>query len=257
MLRLCLVLTLSTAAASAQQPPDLRPYQETLTRYVLDDGRVKYAELRAGLEPLDRFVRQIGQVSPDSHPGLFPDRRSSLAYWLNAYNALTLWAMARDYPDKRDRLSTLLGRGKFFYRDKFLVGGKRRTLSGIEDRSLREQFKDPRIHFAIVCASNGCPWLSRTAFTAENVEAELDKSARLFFSQQRNLSIDTAQRVVRLSSIFDWFAKDFGSSPPQRLSFVVRYGPANAKALSVGEWSVEYSPWDWSLNDAAPPRVRQ
>jgi hypothetical protein len=253
LLRLGLVLILASVVGSAQPAPDLRLYQQTLTRFVLDDGRVKYAELRAGIEPLDRFVQQIGQVSPDSHPALFTDRRASLAYWLNAYNALTLWAMAKDYPEKRKRLSTLIGRGKFFHRDQFLVGGKRRTLSGIEDRSLREKFKDPRIHFAIVCASNGCPWLSQTAFTAENLDAELDKAARLFFSQTRNLSLDPAKRTVRLSSIFDWFAKDFGQSGAQRLAFVARYAPASAQALRSGKWTIEYVPWDWSLNDAEPP----
>ena len=151
------MIALLLLALLPEAAPALPAYQQTLTRYVTSDGRVRYAELKANLAPLAEFVRQIGEVSPDSHPQLFPARQAKLAYWINTYNALVLWATARDYPQKKARLESLLGRARFFYREKFRVGGRQRTLSDIEDNSLRTGFQDARIHFAIVCASRGCP----------------------------------------------------------------------------------------------------
>lgn len=246
MMVLVLALTLAPETASA---PALAPYQQTLERYVTAAGGVRYGQLKAGLAPLTAFVQQIGEVSPDSHPQLFPTRQSKLAYWINTYNALVLWAMARDYPQKKDRLESLLGRARFFYREKFLVGGRQRTLSDIEDNSLRAGFADPRIHFAIVCASRGCPWLSRTAFSESNVEAELERVTREALNQERNVRVDAAARTVRLTSIFKWFARDFGADQA-RLRFLARYREAGGAALLSGAWKLEYADWDWSLNDA-------
>ncbi len=211
---------------------------------------MSYGALKAGITPLERFVRQMEAVSPDTHPALFPTREARLAYWLNAYNALVLYATASDYPKERKRLENTISRAFFFYRRKFKVGGREVTLSGIEDHEIREAFREPRIHFAIVCASRGCPWLPRTVFTAENVQSQLESAAKLFFSQARNCTVDAANRRIRLSSIFKWFAKDFGASDSERLAFVARYRPAEAAALTSGRWKIDYAEWDWSLNDA-------
>ena len=244
------MIALVMLALLADAAPAPAPYQETLNRYVTADGRVRYGELKANLGPLSEFVRQIGAVSPDSHPALFPTRQAKLAYWINTYNALVLWAMAKDYPQKKDRLESLLGRARFFYREKFRVGGVERTLSDIEDNSLRAGFQEPRIHFAIVCASKGCPWLSRTAFSEANVEQELDRVTRDSLNQERNVRIDSAQRHVRLTSIFKWFARDFGAADRARLEFIARYRGQAGAALLSGSWKLEYADWDWTLNDA-------
>lgn len=189
------------------------------------------------------------QVSPDSYPALFPTPASRLAYWINAYNALVLHTTVRDYPQKKTRLISDLGRANYFYRMKVRVGNRDLTLSEIEDRELREAFREPRIHFAIVCASRGCPWLGRTAYRAANVEALLADAAKTFLSQPRNCQIDVARRVIRLSSIFKWFAADFGKTDSERLAFIARYRPQEAAALRQGRWTMEYSDWDWTLND--------
>jgi hypothetical protein len=88
----------------------LLPANDPPEPLVLDDGTAKYAALKAGLDPLTRFVQQIEAVSPESHPALFPSRAHKLAYWLNTYNALVLRAVAKEYPPKKDRLSGLIGR---------------------------------------------------------------------------------------------------------------------------------------------------
>jgi hypothetical protein len=253
MTRLALLLALSHGAPA--KPPDAALFQQVLTRHVTEEGQVQYAALKATRGPLAQFVEALSRISPDSHPALFPLREARLAYWLNAYNALVLEAMTERYPEKRRLLENPVGREAFFYRAKFTVGGRPRTLASIEDDNIRDGFRDPRIHFAIVCASKGCPRLSRIAFTAENVERELERLAREFFQEPRNCLMDPRRRVVRLSSLFKWFARDFGANDAERLAFVARYGPPEAAALRQGRWKIEYADWDWSLNDAsAQPR---
>ena len=237
------------AFAVAAAAPDASLLQSVLTRFVTDNGKVDYSGIKANSGELDRFVRQLADVSPDSHPALYPTRDHRLAYWLNAYNALVLHAIAREYPEKRTRLAGKVGQYVFFFRMKHTVGGVQRTLDDIEARSIRRAFHDPRIHFAIVCASAGCPWLSRQVYTAENVQDRLEDDAKRYFSQARNFRLEEPRRVVRLPKIFDWFKDDFGSTPQKVLDFVSRYRPAEAKSLKTGTWNIRYFDYDWSPND--------
>lgn len=235
--------------AGVPTPPDVQLWQSVLTSYVTEDGNVHYAALKRDSAALDTFVSQIGEVSPDSHPAIFPSRYDRLAYWLNAYNALVLHAMVAGYPERGNRLSTLLGRGIFFKLLKLGAGGHAITLDAIETDKLRESFRDPRIHFAIVCASRGCPWLGRTAFTGANVDSLLNDAARRFLSQKRNVDLDAARHVITVSSIFKWFGSDFGSGETQRVQFIAKYRDDGARLLAQ-PWSLRYANWDWSLNDA-------
>lgn len=122
ILGLCLA---GTALAAEPALPDVTAYDAILQAYVRDDGKVRYGALRRNLAPLDGFVRQMSATSPHSRPELFPSKAAKLAYWINAYNALVLWAFAQDYPEKKDRLGGLLSRGLFFYQRKFTVGGQK------------------------------------------------------------------------------------------------------------------------------------
>jgi hypothetical protein len=234
--------------AAAQQPPDLGLYASVLSNYVRDDGRVDYGGIKANPGPLKQFVAQLASVSPDSHPRLFPSREAKLAYWINAYNALVLHAFSREYPEKKNRLKGTWGKAQFFYRMKHDVGGHRRSLDDIESNSIR-QFGDPRIHFAIVCASASCPWLSREPYTAANLETKLEAESQRYFRQSRNFKLDALRREVWLPEIFKWFKADFGAGDGEVLRFVARYRPAESSKLTSGGWKVRYFPYDWSPND--------
>lgn len=242
----------SVTAPAAERPPDVSLYAKALEKYVQADGKVHYAGLRDDIEDLDRFVGQIARVSPRSHPELFPGPEAGLAYWLNTYNALVLWAFAREYPEKRNRLKGLIGRALFFYRKKFVVGGKKLSLAAIENGIIRKRFREPRIHFALVCASRSCPRLARKPYTAEHLEARLEEETRRFLNEERNVRIDPAARTVTLSKLFDWYAEDFGDSNTKRLAFVARYRP-DGEALRKGKWRVRYFDYDWSPNDVQNP----
>jgi hypothetical protein len=237
-------------AATEPRVPDVAAFDRILKMYVLDDGTVRYAALKADLGPLSRFVEQIGAVSPDSHPRLFPDRSHKLAYWLNSYNALVLWAMAKEYPEKKDQLKSLIGRYRFFMNTKFKAGGHDLSLNDIETDAIRKQFQEPRIHFAIVCASMGCPWLSREAFHGDRLEEQLAARTRLFVNQTRNVRLNRARREVELSSIFEWYAQDFGTSTADLLSFIGKYRNGDGAELQAGKWKLRYVKYDWGINEA-------
>ena len=219
-------------AALAVVLADPAQFEAVLQKYVIQDGKVRYGALKADLAPLTAYVEAIGATNPDS----LPSPQAKLAFWINTYNALVLHSMAAEYPESRGRLGGLLGRASYFYRRNFRAGGQMRSLADIENNTIRK-FGEPRIHFAIVCASVGCPWLARRAFTAENLESLLEDRAKLYFSQSRSFRLEEPA-TFRLTAIFDWFRGDF---PP---GFVERYRPEAAGRKR------KYLDWDWSLNDA-------
>ena len=243
-----LAATLGIAAA-ADHPtlPDVSQYERVLTEYVRDDGHVNYAGIKSSSALLG-FTKQLAAVSPDSHPALFPSREAKLSYWINAYNALVLHAFATDYPAKRRRLASLIGRGVFFYKTKHQVGGRSRSLADIEDNSIRTA-GDPRIHFSIVCASASCPALSRRAYRPDTLNAQLETETKKYLSESRNFSMNATTRDIKLPKIFDWFKDDFGKTDNKVLEFVTRYRPNEAAQLRNGRWKVAYMEYDWSPND--------
>jgi hypothetical protein len=245
----CVAASIGIVAAAAEKPtvPDIAQYERVLNEYVRDDGRVDYAGIKSSAA-LAGFTKELAAVSPDSHPALFPSREAKLAYWINAYNALVLRSFAADYPAKRQRLGSTIGRGLFFYQMKHPVGGQSRSLADIEDHSIRNA-GDPRIHFAIVCASAGCPALSRRAYRPETLNSQLEAEAKKYFSESRNFSMDNTRREVKMPKIFDWFKDDFGKTDAKVIEFVARYRPNEASELRKGKWKVTYREYDWSPND--------
>ncbi|MCX6592969.1 MAG: DUF547 domain-containing protein [Acidobacteria bacterium] len=240
--------------ALAVEVPDTRLYQEALTKHVNAQGGVRYAALHQDLGPLNRFVQQLAVVSPDSHPALFPSREARLAHWLNTYNALVLWAFATEYPAGKTRLANKVGQLNFFYRRKFSVGGQQRSLDEIETQSIRKAFGDPRVHFALVCASASCPWLSPVAYTAGNLEAELEKRTQLFLSQTRNVE-KSATGSLTLSLIFRWYEGDFGGRL-KLIEFLEKRRPGITSTAAGKRAEFNYRPYDWSLNEEPAAAAR-
>jgi Protein of unknown function, DUF547 len=240
------ILAIAFLAASV---PDTLSWDSVLKKHVLDNGAVRYVALKQDSAALEKFVAQIGEVSPHSHPALFPSREAKLAYWINAYNALVVWSFTKDYPEKRDRLHSAWGKINFFFRLKFRVGGEMRTLDDIEKNTIRKEFGDPRIHFAIVCASASCPWLARDAYTAANLDGILDRETRRYMSQERNVKLDKARQELTVSEIFKWFREDFGRSETDVIRFIAKYRADGPDFANPG-WKIKYYPYNWTLNEA-------
>jgi Protein of unknown function, DUF547 len=250
----------AAAGAAAQQGGSA--WDQVLREFVTATGRVDYPALRARPGELDRFVGSLRARSPLSDPAAFPTREARLAYWINAYNALVVAGVVEAWPVSSVRQIGFLPFS--FFHKKFIVGGRRMTLDEIET-ILRQRLRDPRIHFAIVCASLSCPQLAREAYTPEQVDGQLDRAARAFIHDPGNVSIDVAHNRLKLSRIFRWYRSDFaaaagkegfpGSGDPV-LRYIRRYAdPGTRRALdALHDPHIDYFPYDWGINAVAPPQ---
>ena len=176
-------------------------------------------------------------------------RPEQMAYWINLYNAQTIETVLAHYPvaSIRDiRISPGLFSSGPWGRKLLRVEGQDLSLDDIEHRILRPLWRDPRIHYAVNCASIGCPDLAPQAFVAATLEADLDRAARAFVAHPRAVRVEQGRLV--LSSIFDWFKEDFGDLRKHLLQYAT--GEA-AAALAQGATIASYR-YDWALNDARP-----
>ena len=254
-----LLAAASCASTTRAQSFDYAPWQRLLQKSVTDAGRVDYGALKADPAQLNRFTDEIAARSPISNPLDFPTRQDQMAYWINAYNALVIKGAVENWPvESVLKIGTLPH--SFFWHKTFLVGGKATTLDNIEKDELRKTFGDPRIHFALVCASNSCPQLQREAFAPEKLDQQLDAAARAFVNSPRGMQIDAAANRATLSKIFDWYRGDFEAygraksltgSGPAVLNFIRQYAnDANRRALdSLHHPQIEFFPYDWGIND--------
>lgn len=237
-----------------------------LARFVDDAGGVDYPGAKRDRGDLSRYVGRVAVVSPDSRPALFTSDDDRLAYWINAYNAWVLHAVLERYPIASVRdvrpprplffLPRLAG---FFYLQRVTVGGEEMSLLDLENRLVRKRFADPRIHFALNCASESCPRLLRHAFHGDGLERALEAEARHFVGDPRNVRIRPEAGVVHLSSIFDWYEEDFvgwmeaqhPTAPATLLGYLALYlnEDASARLASCTDCRIEFIPYDWTLND--------
>lgn len=242
--------TAETAAAGIGAGSDKEHASWTglLRRYVSGDF-VDYAALKRGRPELDAYLRSleaVGRSDLEAWP-----RSDQLAFWINAYNAYTVKLVLDHYPLRSIRSIGFLP-GSAFKR-KFVpldrVAGGKLSLDDIEHRILRERFQDPRIHFAIVCASRSCPVLRDEAYRGRDLDAQLDEAARSFLRDPARNRYDPASRTLSLSSIFKWFRGDFETAAGTLPAFVARYADEPiAEALRRGNVRIEFLDYDWSLN---------
>ena len=230
------------ALAPSSEPADAPPYDawaRVLERFVDDEGRVDFAGVAAEPADLDHYLGYVHRVSPASHPAQFASREAVLAYHLNTYNALALRKVI-DAGIPR----TLAGLRKvgFFYFGKQPVGGLPITLYDYENQVIRP-LGDARVHVALNCMSVGCPRLPREPFLPETLDAQLDREARLFFSEPRNVQVDDAARVLRLSEILKFYTDDFLRSAPTLAAYANRYRDAPLPE----DYEVRFIPYDWSI----------
>lgn len=179
------------------------------------------------------------------------NRSQQLAYWINLYNALTVDVGLEHYPldSIRDISSGFFSSGPWGL-ELVTIETEALTLDDIEHRILRPIWQDPRIHYAVNCASLGCPNLQPLAFTASNSETLLQTSAREFVNHPRGASISNGK--LQVSSIYHWFEKDFGGDDAGVIAHLKRYAaPALAAGLQTIERVSDHA-YDWRLNARDP-----
>ena len=224
-------------------------FDKLLKKYVNKDGRVNYRawhENAADRQSLTNYLAQLSKANSNTPA----QRNAKLAYWINAYNAVTIDGILRVYPTTSIRKHTSETGGYNIWKDlKLIVGDAKINLEDIENKVLRKM-NEPRIHFAIVCASIGCPRLMNAAYMPDKLDQQLTVNAKDFFSRSQNLQVDTNSKTIKLSKILEWYGTDFGADVGTQVSALEKYWPAaDVQALGAGGYSLGgYLPYDWNLN---------
>ncbi|MFN3190832.1 MAG: DUF547 domain-containing protein [Aureliella sp.] len=221
-----------------------------LKRYVDNDGMVHYREWSqrdSDLRALDGYLSELSRAELD----VKANRQAVLAYWINAYNAVTLKGILREYPTTSIRNHTAKLLGYNIWKDlKLQVDDREVSLDEIEHQVLRK-LGEPRIHFAIVCASISCPKLRNEAYLPTKLEEQLANNARDFFGDSGKFQFDVKAQRLGLSKILSWFAEDFGSTRREQLEAISSYVPEQARDLLRSEATrISYLEYDWGLNEA-------
>ena len=238
---------------------DDQPYFRMLQKYVNARGQVNYGSLAEDRSDLDQYVHSAAFVTEDQYDQWSCDER--MAFWINTYNALTIKVVADRYPISPPVLLELLHPDGIrripgvWDKIQFLVIGKKMTLQEIKDDVLRK-FGDPRIHMAIVDAACGGPPLRTEPYRGETLHVQLDQQVRRFLSTPEGLQIDADSNVVRVSSIFSWFAEDFfkitddsSDSTQCCIDFITQaLDSPKTQVLRDNPSETGYLPFDWSLN---------
>jgi hypothetical protein len=247
--------TAAVAVSAAAGDPSCRRLDHrhaawtAILRRFVHAGQVDYTGLRRdGQDRLSRYLRTLASVCRDDYAQWTNDQR--LAYWVNSYNAHTIRLVLDNYPLSSIRAIGLLPGAAF--RTAFIdtqLRDRPLSLNDIEHEILRKEFSEPRIHFAIVCASESCPVLRSEAYRVAALDRQLDEQARRFVRDPSKNRFDAAARVLYLSSIFDWFREDFERTAGTLVGYVTRYADEpTAAALRQPGVQVEFLEYDWSLN---------
>jgi hypothetical protein len=214
------------------------------------DGWVDYARLKAaGQESLNLYLGSLESVCSEHYVSWSRDER--LAFWINVYNAYTIKLIIDHYPVRSIRSIGWLPLAAF--RKSFIplrwYHSKDLSLNDIENGILRATFEEPRIHFAIVCASRSCPSLRSEAFRPADLERQLEESARAFIRDPTKNRFDPVAGTLYLSKIFDWFKGDFEAATGGLKDYVARHleEPA-ASRVATGDPVIRFLSYDWSLN---------
>lgn len=244
---LAILLTVSCQARSDIQGHHTQlfsheTFDALLKKHVNEEGMVDYEGFIRDQDQLESYLKVVSANPPDPESWT---EEEQIAYWINAYNAFTIKLIADHYPvesiqDLQPVVNTS-GVNTVWHKKFFKIGGQESSLDEIEHKILREQFKEPRIHFAINCASFSCPPLRNEAFTAEKLDQQLDEQAVRFINDpQRNV---IQKDEINISPIFSWFSKDF-TRDGSLIDFINQY----AKVQVSPEAKVSYLDYNWSLN---------
>ncbi len=235
---ICILAILSTSHAAWPASPDYRLWDEVLVTYVRN-GFVDYDRLQHDPR-FGQFTQQLGTLDA----GDLSNSNDLKALLINAYNAFAILGILEGESTKSKR-----SRKHFFSRYKFPLLGKPTTLEDIEHKQLRKM-GDPRIHFAIVCASLSCPRLNSRAFLPTKLDDQLDEAAGQFINDPTRNRFSIKRQEAFLSRIFDWFAEDFSGESGSVQLFMAGYieDPTIADLLAKQEFRLNYDTYHWGLN---------
>ncbi len=234
VLIILVILVSSISFAQKSNAPSHGNWDELLKKYVSKEGNVNYKGIKS-----DASFKQYLKTLSNSSPNKSWSVNERLSFWINAYNAFTIELIIKNYPTKSIK-NIKDPWGQNFIK----IGGKAMSLNTIEHEILRKKFNEPRIHFAIVCASESCPNLLNRAFLPSTLVKQLDSQAKNFINDPTKNKIGV--NAMELSLIFKWFKGDF-TKKRSLTQFINKYW--RNKAIISTKAKTSYLKYDWSLNE--------
>lgn len=225
----------NNTSPSQKTKVDYTTYDRLLNTYVDENGQVDYLELKnTDSKALQLVVSEIGTADLDSL-----NTQEKLAFYLNAYNAIVLNKVVNLLP-----ISSIESIDGFFDKQKHTLAGKMLTLNDLENTIIRPTFKEPLIHFALVCAAKSCPPLKKKSYRADTLNAILKTNAEDFI--KKNTSV--VGKTVITSQIFNWYGEDFVAAKGSVGKYLAIFLPEQKETLESNDLVVEFSDYDWALN---------
>jgi len=207
----------------------------------VSDGRVDYKGFKDDEVQLDQYLNAMALVDPETLT-----RADKMAFYINLYNAWTIKLILSRYPD----IHSIKEIGTIFRspwkKEIVRLNGRTVTLDYIEHKILRPDFKDPRIHFAVNCASVSCPPLRNEPYTGSHIEDQLNRATTDFINNPERNYLENG--TLHVSRIFKWYADDFKGGVVPFIKSFARDGLKKKIAADESNLKVEYLDYDWSLN---------
>ncbi|TGL20828.1 DUF547 domain-containing protein [Leptospira yanagawae] len=221
---------------------------DSLLKKHVKNGLVTYKGLNSEVTILNGYLNQLTKVSDAEYQSF--TEKEKMSFLINAYNAFTVKLILDHYPvesitDIGSPFSKInLARGIPWKKEFFQLLGKSRHLDWIEHEKLRKEFNEPRIHFAIVCASIGCPILQSEAYTSTNLEKQLQTAKLVFLKNPKKNSYDKNTNTLYLSKIFNWFQPDF-----TKKSSLIQFVQDGFDETIKPDAKIIYNEYNWDLNE--------
>ena len=249
-----------------------KTFERLLGIYTDTNGYVDYERWYndvTSVAELESYLAAVAAYSPESTPERFSSRNDELAYWLYGYNAYVIRSVLSHWPldsvtDVKAPIEAIKGMG-FFYQLRYLFGGRAYSLLAVENDKIRKQYKDPRIHFVLNCASESCPVIRPELPVGDELETLLAEAAADFVSNPANVFIDHSNETIYLSAIFEWYDDDYlnwlraNGRPANNglIDYVLQVAPADLaiELEKADSYAIEFRDFDWTVNASKTPAV--
>lgn len=234
---LALLLSPAVVLGAEHSPKWIETYNRLLAKYDLSSG-VKYGEWKNNPGDVKSMQEVVDGIAQERISGL--SKKEQLAFYINAYNAWILHEALEKYPTKsvKDLLFT------FFTGQRLKVAGEEMSFNHLEKDIIRPKFGDPRVHFALNCASQSCPPLYPEAFRGDKLDAQLEQLATAFVNSEKGVAYSPDKKSAALSAIFDWYKDDFKADGGPVAFIDKRRNPP-----LPNDTKITYQKYDWSLNE--------
>ncbi|MEI7998347.1 MAG: DUF547 domain-containing protein [Candidatus Omnitrophota bacterium] len=239
------------ANATSLMPHDL--FTKVLSKHV-SEGRINFTDLCKD-EGLNQYIEKLNTIDPQS----MAQEKERFAFWLNVYNAYSLWAICKRYPIKSINdlnfgglIVSVVLKKSVWDKPFVMVNHKPYTLRQVDHEILRPTFKDPRIQFAIACGAVGCAASRSEAYEANLIEEQLDDQARKFINNPKLNHFNKDARMAELSPLFNWSRKLFGKDEREVLLYISAYLPQDLRKdiiENTSSWKINYNKYDLTIND--------